>query len=335
MGATARSYIDIGSAPAPVAALRRGAGGITALDPRLLQILFLGILLAAGAWFRDFSIRPAQIVLTFAAAVGCQGLLARITGQSSPSYRSAFITALSITLLLRSDNLFAHPIAAAAAITSKFLLRVRAKHVFNPANFGIVFALLGIRGTWISAGQWGQDVAFAAWLLVLGNLVVHRVRRADVSWSFLLIYMSVLAGRIAWLGQNAAVWTHQLSNGALLLFAFFMISDPMTIPNHPRARILHASVVAFLTYIWQFGLYRNNALIWALFAAAPLVPIWDSLWRAPQFRWVSQGGNDGAHKTTMVAAVYNHRLPARGLFVPFPRTRVLRLLRRQGRRTTI
>ena len=57
------------------------------------------------------------------------------------------------------------PAAAALAIGSKFILRVRGKHLFNPANFGVGAALLVLPGTWISPGQWGSDVALAGWLV--------------------------------------------------------------------------------------------------------------------------------------------------------------------------
>jgi Na+-transporting NADH:ubiquinone oxidoreductase subunit NqrB len=300
-------------------------------DPRLMQILFLGILLGAGACLRDFSIKLAQVILTFAASFTCQAFLGRLARQSPISYRSAFITGLSLALLLRSDSLIAHPVAAALAIASKFLIRVRGKHVFNPANFGLVVALVVLPGTWISPGQWGQDVALACWLLLLGNLVVHRARRADISWSFLLLYLGALAIRVAWLGQFTAVWVHQMSNGALLLFAFFMISDPMTSPNHSKARFLHAGLVAFVAYVCQFGLYRNNGFILALFVAAPLVPVWDVIWIAPRFQWMSQGGAKDAQEPRASRAPRNIRVINRSAInssIQFPGRGLLRILRR-------
>jgi Na+-transporting NADH:ubiquinone oxidoreductase subunit NqrB len=155
------------------------------------------------------------------------------------------------------------------------------KHLFNPANFGVAIALLVLPGTWISAGQWGNDVALAGWLVVLGATVASRARRADISWLFLIFYLGALAARVAWLGQHWAVWTHQLQSGALLLFAFFMISDPMTTPSHARGRAAHAALVAAIAYAWGFGLFRTNAVLWALFVAAPMVAVWDALWPAP------------------------------------------------------
>jgi non-ribosomal peptide synthetase component F len=98
-----------------------------AVDPRIFQIAFLGILLAAGAWLRDFSLEAAQIVLTFAAALLAQRLTFPLRPDAPRSYLSAVITALSLTLLLRADNLWVHPAAACAAIASKPLIRIRGK----------------------------------------------------------------------------------------------------------------------------------------------------------------------------------------------------------------
>src|SRR5260370_42612110 len=106
-------------------------------DPRLAQILFLGLLLGAGAWLRDFSIHPAQIALTFLCGLICQNLCERVARRPTRSLRSAIITSFSVTLLLRAGGGWIHPIAVAAAIASKFLLRLVRKPLFNPANFGV------------------------------------------------------------------------------------------------------------------------------------------------------------------------------------------------------
>ncbi len=261
-------------------------------DPRLWQIFSLGILLGLGAYFRDFSLRPTQAILTFVAALATQWACWPLTPNKPRSLRSAFITALSLSILLRADNFFVHPIAAAAAISSKSIFRFREKHLFNPATFGVIFSLSLLPGSWISPGQWGHDVAIAGWVLVLGMLVTERARRADISWAFLGFYLGALAIRVAYLGQRWAVWAHQLSSGALLLFAFFMISDPMTAPNSRVGRIVHAALVAAIAYAWQFRFYRTNGLIWALFIAASCVPLWDALWPAPAFNWTQNGGDD-------------------------------------------
>jgi Na+-transporting NADH:ubiquinone oxidoreductase subunit NqrB len=260
-------------------------------DPRPFQITALGALLAAGAWLRDFTIRPEQGLLAFAAALATQRIGERLRHRPHSSLQSAAITALGLSLLMRADSAWAHPLAAVVAIGAKFALRVRGKHLFNPANLGVTFALLALPGTWVSPGQWGGDWALAGWLVALGGVVVGRARSADVSLAFLGAYLGALALRVLWLGQDWAVWVHQLENGTLLLFAFFMISDPRTIPNHRCGRIAHAVLVAAGAVLLQFGLYRTNALLWALLLGAPAVPVWDTLWPAPKFQWNARGGS--------------------------------------------
>ena len=264
---------------------------MTRIDPRIFQITALGLLLGLGAWLRDFAIRPEQSLLAFAAALFTQWIGDRASGKPS-STRSALITGLSLSLLLRADNLWAHPLAAMVAIGAKFVLRVRGKHLFNPGNLGVIFALSALPGTWVSPGQWGDDFVLAGWFVALGGIVVARARRVDVSLAFLGFHLGFLALRVLWLGQRFAVWTHQLQSGALLLFAFFMISDPMTIPSHARGRVAHAALVAAITYYWQFVLYRPNGLLWALFLAAPAVPLLDLVWPATKYQWEDQGGSN-------------------------------------------
>lgn len=254
-------------------------------DARIYQIAFLAALLGAGALLRDFSIRPEQVLATFAAGVGTQLFWVRRLGLARVGVLSAVITCFGLSLLLRADSLWVHPGAAALAISAKFLVRVQGKHLFNPANLGVVAALGLAPGAWVSAGQWGADVACAAWVVALGALVARRAERWDTSWAFLACYLGLAAARVAWLGQDWAVLVHQLESGTLLLFAFFMISDPMTTPNHRLGRLAHAAVVAAAAFAWQFALYAPNGLVWALFLAAPLVPLADRLLRAERFKW--------------------------------------------------
>ena len=254
-------------------------------DARLFQIAFLATLLSVGAFARDFALLPAQMALAFAAGLATQSLWIRALKIEHRGVLSAVITCFGLSILLRADSLWVHPLAAALAISSKFLLRVHGKHVYNPANLGVMFALLALPGAWVSPGQWGQDVALAAWFVALGGLVTQRARRADVAWVFLAAYLGLVAVRIAVLGQPWTIFAHQLANGGLLLFAFFMISDPMTIPNRHGARVGYAVVVALVAFAWHFALFRPNGLVWALFLCTPLVPLIDRLWPGERFEW--------------------------------------------------
>ncbi len=241
--------------------------------------------MTVGVLLRDFSLQPLQMALAFAAGLATQAFWLKRLGLEQRGFMSAVVTCCGVSLLLRSDTMWAHPLAAALAMSSKFLLRIRGKHLYNPANFGVIAAITILPGTWVSPGQWGNDLALAVWLLMLGSIVTTSARRLDISWVFLSAFLGLVALRTLLLGQSWAIWWHQLGNGALLLFAFFMISDPMTIPNRRAPRIVYALIVATAAIAWQYLLFRPNALIWTLFLATPLVPLLDRLFPGEAFSW--------------------------------------------------
>jgi Na+-transporting NADH:ubiquinone oxidoreductase subunit NqrB len=257
------------------------------VDPRYFQIAALGILLFYGCTRLGFDIDTLQITLTLATALGVQLLLARLTRTSSPfDVRSALITGLSLCLLLRTNTVWYAALAAAAAILSKFVFRLRGKHLFNPANIGLVILLLaGPKIAWCSAGQWGSTAVLTFFFVCLGLLVVHRARRADISFVFLAGYALLLFGRSAWLGEPWTIPWHRLQSGALLLFAFFMISDPRSTPNSWIGRLIFASLVVLGAGFVQFGLNRPNGLFFSLAVCSLLVPLIDFLFPHVRYEW--------------------------------------------------
>ena len=254
-------------------------------DARFFQIAFQATLLTIGVLARDFTLKPEQMLLCFAAGIATQAFWMDRLGLRNVGYLSPVITCLGLSLLLRADSMWVHPLAATIAMTAKFTLRINGKHLFNPANLGVIVALIALPGAWVSPGQWGNDLAYALWFIALGGLVTQRARRWDISWCFLAAFLGLIAARVLWLGQSPAIWVHQLQGGALLLFTFFMISDPMTIPNRQFARVAYALIVAAFAFIWQFVLFNTNSLLWALFLCSPLVPLMDWLWPAPKAQW--------------------------------------------------
>ncbi|MBL8420335.1 MAG: hypothetical protein JNK92_06825 [Dechloromonas sp.] len=108
---------------------------------------------------RDFSLLPSQMAL--ASATITQAFWLRFFGLRDVGFLSPLITGLELGLLLGADNLWEHPLAALLGISAKFLLRIRGKHVFNPANFGVGFTLIVLPGAWVSPGQWGNDIGLA------------------------------------------------------------------------------------------------------------------------------------------------------------------------------
>ena len=285
-------------------------------DPRVYQIAALAGLLLYGVARLDFDLGPAQAAVTLLGVLAAQWLGTRLAGNGRFEPKSALISGLSLCLLLRTNSLWLAATGAGAAVGSKFLLRWRGKHLFNPTNFALVLLLACADGcAWVSPGQWGSLAFFAFGLVCLGGLVVGRADRADVALSLLAFYVALVCARSAWLGEPLAIPLHRLQNGTLLIFAFFMISDPRTTPDSRAGRVVFAALVAAGAWYVQFRLFRTNGLLWSLALASLTVPLLDRLLPGERHRWqkpFSFPAPDTTHVPTHENPLVHHRagLPA-------------------------
>lgn len=253
-------------------------------DPRLYQIASLSTLLIYGLFFLHFDLPVLQVIVTLVTAQLAQYAATKYFDLPSFDPRSALISSLSLCLLLRTNDLATAALAAFIAISSKFVIRWNDKHIFNPTNLSLVVVLTSGLG-WISPGQWGQVAWFGFLTSCLGSLVTTRAARADVTLAFLAFYIGLLVTRALWLGDPLTIPLHQIESGALLIFAFFMISDPKTTPNSRTARIFFALMVALIALYVQFGLFTPNGPLWGLIACSPFVPILDRILPGIPYDW--------------------------------------------------
>lgn len=258
-------------------------------DPRFYQIGALMLLLLYGLTALDFDVTWLRAVAILTTAIVTQAVCSRIWHiRFDP--KSALISGLSLCLLLRSNSILWPLAAAVIAVASKFLIRWRGKHIFNPTNGAIVALMLITPNVWVSPGQWGNVVFFGFLITCLGGLVVNRAARSDVTYAFIIAWSAILFGRSLLLGEPMSIPIHRLENGALLLYTFFMISDPKTTPDSRAGRVLFAALVATGAWYAQFKLFRTNGLLWSLAAWSMLVPLIDMVLPAKRYEWWSVVG---------------------------------------------
>ncbi len=253
-------------------------------DPRHYQIAVLSSLICLGLFHFGFQLPWWHVVGCVGSTLATQAMADKIVGRKFDA-RSPLISALSLTLLLRTGSITLSIAAGIIAIGSKYVLRWKGKHIFNPANFGLVILSLIFTSAWVSPGQWGAAPIFALALLGLGGMVTGKAKRWDVSLALLASYAALIFGRAIWLGDPLTIPLHQMQSGALLVFAFFMISDPKTTPDARLGRFIYAAIVAIIGFSIQFGLYNAAGIILALILTAPLVPLIDKLFPAGRYAW--------------------------------------------------
>ncbi len=265
------------------------------LDPRFFQVIFQAIFLSYGIFFLHWKAEWIHYCISIG---GC--LLFQYAADSIKAKRflrpgefnhwgfSVLISAMSLCLLLKVNFWYISLLAAFITVASKYIFRFNHKHIFNPSAIGIVGAIYFTNNAWLSPGQWGSNTVILFGAITLGTIVVTRVQKLDVSLAFLITYIGLMYWRQVYvLGWPIDHFMHSVSTGSLLLFTFFMISDPRTSPNHPVARIIWAVTIAAVAFYLTTFKWKYNTAIWVLVAAAPLVPLLDKIFKAKDFTWKS------------------------------------------------
>lgn len=263
-------------------------------DPRNLQITVLATLALYGALVLDFVLTPLAPVVVIATALALEHLTFRFRkadDRRSPPYKSAMISALSTLLLFRSTDPLAYAAVIAVAVLSKSIFRINGRHFINPTN-GAVLACSLIFPGWIASGQWGHDTVLIFALAGAGSLILTRAGRLDSAVAFLAGSVACQLLRHYVLGFRWTVIGYHFTNGALWLFALYMITDPRTTPEKKWARIFHGIAVAVLgTYLAQYH-YVRDSFLWSLLILAPAIPLidWATRRREPQAQTNPSGG---------------------------------------------
>jgi Na+-transporting NADH:ubiquinone oxidoreductase subunit NqrB len=268
-------------------------------DARYFQIIFQAIFLSYGIFylhwvhegtcFLYFSIACLVTQFLFEWMAHDHSLLSRkFANKFYNGCKSSMITAFGLCLLLKTNHWYVCALAAFISIAGKFIFRYRKKHLFNPSALGIASTILLTGEAWISPAQWGSSIVIVFGVCCLGIIIVTRVQKLDVSLAFLVTYISLLFTRqILYLGWPLDFFVQSVSTGSLLLFAFFMISDPKTAPDNATARIIWAVLIGSLSFYLTAFKFINAAPLWALVVSAPLVPLMDLVFKGTRFQWAS------------------------------------------------
>lgn len=155
-------------------------------------------------------------------------------------------------------------LVAGFSLISKYVVRYRDAHVFNPSNVGLVVAFLVLGSTrvepldfwWAPLRGW---MVLAYLIILVGGLVITARLRllamAATFWVVLAVGLGVLASSghcmtTAWALQpvcGAHFWQAIVTSPELLVFLFFMITDPKTIPVGRVARVAFAAALALIS----------------------------------------------------------------------------------------
>ena len=263
-----------------VRAVPAGARRRPRLDNRYLPpLLITSILLTAHVSFGILEgwERTALAIVT---AIGAELVMGRITYGVWPHPASAYISGISAGILVRSPFVWPYVLTSLISITSKYVLRFRGRHLWNPTNFGVsAVVFLAPATVAVLSIQWGNVVAPMAVIWILGTVITWRVGRLHISATYVASFLLFSLVRAAMTGTPWLATVAPITGPMYQLFTFFMVTDPKTTVRSRWGQCLVVFVVALVEMLMRLN-EVVYAPFYALFIVGPIALLVEQWWDA-------------------------------------------------------
>ena len=240
------------------------------LDPRYLAPALITCVLLAGQISFGFLESWSRTFLAISTAIVVELLIVRALYGKWPHLASAYVSGISVGILVRSPAFWPYALCSAISITSKYVLRVQGRHIWNPTNFGIVAMLLLAPDTVASLSvQWGNNLLPMVVVWVFGAVILRMVGRLHITLTYVASFLLFAVVRAAVTGHPFLSEVAPITGPMYQLFIFFMITDPKTTVGPKWAQALVAFLVAAVEAIFRL-LEFVHAPFYALFVVGPI-----------------------------------------------------------------
>jgi Na+-translocating ferredoxin:NAD+ oxidoreductase RnfD subunit len=240
------------------------------IDSRYIAPAFITCILLAGHLSFGILESYQKTLLAIVTSIAFELVLGRIFFHKWLHPASAYITGISVGILVRSPAFWPYALCSAISITSKYVLRVKGRHLWNPSNFGISLMLFLAPETVASLSiQWGNFLWPMLIIWALGSVIIWRLRRFHITGIYVVSFIAFAFLR-SWM--TGSPWQSEIApiTGPMYqLFIFFMITDPKTTVRSKRGQCL----VVFLVAVVEMVLRLRQVVyapFYALFMVGPL-----------------------------------------------------------------
>src|SRR5262245_19822856 len=247
------------------------------LENRYLAPLFITCILAAAQLSFGVLESYARTMLAILTALGTEIVVGRLFWGQWPHLASAYVSGISVGILVRSPAMWPYALGSMLSITSKYVLRVKGRHLWNPSNFGICVMLLLAPDVVASLGiQWGNYLPPMIIVWLLGSLIIWQAKRFHICATYVVSFVLFAYVRSWIMGHPFLAEVAPITGPMYQLFIFFMITDPKTTVQTTWGQC----VVAFLVALVEMLLRLNESVYAPLYAlclvgpSANLLEIW-------------------------------------------------------------
>jgi Na+-translocating ferredoxin:NAD+ oxidoreductase RnfD subunit len=252
------------------------------LENRYLAPMFITCILAAAQLSFGVLESYSRTVLAIITALGTELVLGRFFWGRWPNLASGYVSGISVGILVRSPAMWPYALCSMLSITSKYVLRLKGRHLWNPSNFGLCVLLVLAPEAVSSLGiQWGHYLPPMIIVWILGSLIIWQAKRFHICATYVISFFLFAYVRTWITGHPFLAEVAPITGPMYQLFIFFMITDPKTTVQTKWGQC----VVAFLVALVEMVLRLNESVyapLYALFLVGPAANLLEIWWHARQ-----------------------------------------------------
>jgi enediyne biosynthesis protein E5 len=246
-------------------------------DSRYLAPIFITCILLAGNLSFGMLESYQKTLLAIVTSIAMEMLLGRMLLGKWPHPASAYITGISVGILIRSPAFWPYALCSAISITSKYVLRIKGRHIWNPSNFGISAMLFLAPETVATLSiQWGNYLLPLLVIWGLGCVIVWRVRRLHITATYVVSFLAFAFLRSWMTGSPWQSEVAPITGPMYQLFVFFMVTDPKTTVRTKTGQCVVVFLVALAEMVMRLRqiVYAPFYALFLIGPAALLVEMW-------------------------------------------------------------
>jgi enediyne biosynthesis protein E5 len=275
--------------PLPAGQSDRDWRRLFTLENRFIPPIFITLILLVGNLSFGILESYTKTLLAIAVSIAVELILGRLFVGKWPHLASAYITGISVGILLRSPAFWPYALCSAIAITSKYVVRVKHRHIFNPSNFGIcVMLFLASESVATLSIQWGNNVWAMLVIWLLGSAIIWRLRRFHICAVYVVSFLAFALLRSWIVGDPWQSEISPITGPEYQLFIFFMVTDPKTTVRSRGGQCLVAFLVAAVEMVLRLE-QSIYAPLYALFIVGPIAMLLEM--------WLNSRGSRAANAT--------------------------------------
>jgi enediyne biosynthesis protein E5 len=239
------------------------------IDKRYLAPILVTIVLVVGQVTFGFLESWSRTFLAIATAIAVELVLGRLFGGKWPHLASAYISGISIGMLVRSPEMWPYALCSAISITSKYLIRVDGRHLWNPSNLGVV-AMLVLAADKVAglSVQWGNNLLPMVVVWCFGSVIIYSLGRFHITATYVASFLAFAFVRAVLTGHPFLSEAAPITGPMYQLYIFFMITDPKTTVKSFKGQCLVAFLVAAMEAVLRLMQFVH-APYYALFIVGP------------------------------------------------------------------